>query len=135
MTKKKGKSVSFDAMVKFFMQAYDIPSKKDVDKVMSRIKNLEDIIKKTVAYERSGHGKHQKKIADKTLVSGSASDKVFEIVKKHKNGVSFAKIKEKTDFNDKKLRNIIYRLDKTNKISRLRRGVYIISSKEISIKE
>ena len=135
MTKKKGKSVSFDAMVKFFMQAYDIPSKKDVDKVMSRIKHLEDIIKKTAAYEKSNHGKHRGRIADKTLASGSASDKVFEIVKRYKNGVSFAKIKEKTDFNDKKLRNIIYRLDKTNKISRLKRGVYIISLKDISIKE
>jgi len=135
MTKKKGKSVSFDAMVKFFMQTYDIPSKKDVDKVMSRIKHLEDIIKKTAVYEKSNHGKHRGRIADKALTLGSASDKVFEIVKRYKNGVSFAKIKEKTDFNDKKLRNIIYRLDKTNKISRLKRGVYIISLKDISIKE
>ena len=34
MVRKKGKAISFDAMVKFFMQNYDIPTKKDVDRVV-----------------------------------------------------------------------------------------------------
>ncbi len=34
MARKKGKSISFDAMVKFFMQYYNIPTRKDIDKLM-----------------------------------------------------------------------------------------------------
>ena len=30
MPKKRGKPVSFDAMIKFFMRQYNIPTKKDV---------------------------------------------------------------------------------------------------------
>jgi len=40
MTRKKGKPVSFDAMVKFFMQSYNIPTKKDMNKLMDRLDRL-----------------------------------------------------------------------------------------------
>jgi hypothetical protein len=33
MTKRKGKPVSFDAMVKFFMHNYNIPTKRDIDQL------------------------------------------------------------------------------------------------------
>jgi len=45
MAKKKGKSVSFDAMVKFFMQYYNIPTRKDIDKLMAKMDSLEILIK------------------------------------------------------------------------------------------
>ena len=41
MAKKKSKSVSFDAMVKFFMQHYNIPTKKDIDRLAAKIDRLE----------------------------------------------------------------------------------------------
>ena len=41
----KKKSVSFDAMVKFFMQHYNIPTKKDVDRIMDRLDRLEGLVK------------------------------------------------------------------------------------------
>ena len=44
MPKKKGKMISFDAMVKFFMQNYDIPTKKDVDKLMAKLERLENLV-------------------------------------------------------------------------------------------
>ena len=44
MPTKKGKTISFDAMVKFFMQNYNIPTKKDVDKVMAKLDRLENLI-------------------------------------------------------------------------------------------
>ena len=37
MTRKKGKPISFDAMVKFFMQNYKIPTKTDIDRLEKRI--------------------------------------------------------------------------------------------------
>ena len=45
MSRRKGKTISFDAMVKFFMQNYDIPTKKDVDKLMAKLDRLENLIK------------------------------------------------------------------------------------------
>jgi len=48
MAKKKGKSVSFDAMVKFFLQYYNIPTRNDIIKLMDKIDRLE--IQKTSQY-------------------------------------------------------------------------------------
>ena len=45
MSKRKGKTVSFDAMVKFFMQNYNIPTKNDVDKLMAKLDHLETLIR------------------------------------------------------------------------------------------
>jgi hypothetical protein len=45
MPRRKGKAVSFDAMVKFFMQNYNIPTKKDVDKLMAKLDRLENLMK------------------------------------------------------------------------------------------
>jgi hypothetical protein len=57
----------------------------------------------------------------------TSSDKALEVIKRFRNGVGFADIQERTGFGDKKLRNIIYRLHKMNKIVRKSRGVYIAS--------
>ena len=52
MQKRKGKAVSFDAMVKFFMQNYNIPTKKDVDRLMAKLDRLENLLKATVTSGR-----------------------------------------------------------------------------------
>ena len=44
MAMKKRKQVSFDAMVKFFMQYYNIPTKKDIEKLMNKMDRLEKLI-------------------------------------------------------------------------------------------
>ena len=45
MAKRRGKAISFDAMVKFFMQHYDIPTKKDFEKLAAKMDRLEKLIK------------------------------------------------------------------------------------------
>jgi len=130
MPKKKGKSVSFDAMVKFFMQHYELPSKKDIDKVIARMERLEHLI-----LANSGGSSNKKtsaKVTAKEKTPGSkspltASDTVLGIIKNAKEGMDFAKIQEKTGFDDKKLRNIIFRLNKTGRIQRKERGIYVVS--------
>ena len=57
--------------------------------------------------------------------SAPASDKVFEIIKRFKSGVGFADIQSRTGFDEKKLRNIIFRLNKFGRIERKSRGIYI----------
>jgi len=54
MTRRKGKSVSFDAMVKFFMQYYNIPTKKDIEKLIERMDRLEKVITESEFYGKGG---------------------------------------------------------------------------------
>ncbi len=129
MAKKRGKSVSFDAMVKFFMMQYDIPTKNDVNNLMARLDRLENLIKTTT--ESGKTGRTTTKTAKGKTSAGkapvTASDMVLKIIKNFKNGVDFPTILTKTGFGEKKLRNIIFRLDQINKIKRKSRGIYIAS--------
>ncbi len=119
MAGKRQKQVTFNTLVRKFMRDYNIPTKKDVDRLIARIDRLEQMLVeniRTVSPEkRSGGGK-----------PGEASDRVLEIVRESPDGVGFAEIHRKTGFDEKKLRNILYRLDKKGRIRRVRRGVYMV---------
>jgi hypothetical protein len=122
MAKKKGKSVSFDAMVKFFMHSYNIPTKKDIERLNQRLDRIERLIVNTgLSKNRRSHSANESG-KQPTL---TASDHVLEIVHRYKNGVGFAEIKLQTGYGEKKLRNLIYRLNKMGKIKRKSRGIYI----------
>ena len=130
MAKKRGKSVSFDAMIKFFMQYYNIPTRKDIDKLMAKMDRLEILIKSSGVSGKGGRTSDIKTARNKTSTGRSAmtsSDTALEVIKRFRNGVSFAEIQARTGFGDKKLRNIIFRLHKLGKIVRKDRGVYIAS--------
>ena len=129
MTRRKGKSVSFDAMVKFFMQYYNIPTRKDIDKLMAKMDRLEKLIKPTTAGKsRQVSGPKAAKggaIAGKPAVT--SADIALGVIKRFRKGVGFAEIQARTGFGEKKLRNIIFRLHKTGKIVRKSRGIYLAS--------
>ena len=127
MARKRGKSVSFDAMVKFFMHNYNIPTKTDIDRLNDRLDQIERLIIDVAASRTRGGSSPAsgKKRSGKTRYTVTAADKVLTVVKTFKGGASFADIKRRTGFEDKKLRNIIFRLNKTGKIKRKSRGVYI----------
>jgi hypothetical protein len=122
MPKKKGKTISFDAMVKFFMQNYDIPTKKDVDKLMARLDQLEKLIKQSELGVNNVRASYSRR---RTALS--AVDIVLDTIKHSRQGLGFAEIQAKTGFDEKKIRNIIFRLNKIGKIKRKRRGIYIAS--------
>jgi len=128
MAKKKGKSVSFDAMIKFFMQYYNIPTRKDIDKLMAKMDRLEMLIKSS-AMTGSGSSISGVKTSKSKATTGrtamTSTDRALEVIKRFINGVEFADIQARTNFGDKKLRNIIYRLHKMGKIVRKSRGLYI----------
>jgi len=130
MSKKKGKSVSFDAMVKFFMQYYNIPTKKDFERLMERMDRLENVMKQSVWHgrgRRTAGVKPSPATASENSPNETFSDTALEVIKRSKEGVGFAEIRTQTGFGEKKLRNIIYRLHKMGKIIRKRRGFYIAS--------
>lgn len=122
MTRKKGKSVSFDAMVKFFIQNYNIPTKKDFDKLEARLDRIEKLLRLESSRSRSNAARL--KTTDKGGAI-TALDTVFDVIKRSRNGSSFNDIQMKTGFDDKKIRNIIFRLNKMGKIKRKSRGIYI----------
>jgi hypothetical protein len=128
MAKKKGKSVSFDAMVKFFLQYYNIPSRNDIIKLMDKIDRLEMLIKSSMMNSRGSAISGTQASGTKTSAGRTATtstDRVLEVIKRFKKGVGFADIQARTGFENKKLRNIIYRLHKMGKIVRKSRGLYI----------
>ena len=120
MPRKKGKTISFDAMVKFFMQNYDIPTKKDVDKLMAKLDRLENLIQQSALGANKARAPYSRR---KTALT--AVDIVLDTIKHSRQGLGFAEIQAQTGFDEKKIRNIIFRLNKTGKINRKRRGIYI----------
>ena len=115
MAKRRGKPISFDAMVKFFMQAYEIPTKKDVDRLMAKLDRLETLITVSASHQmKAGLRQHPM----------TALDAVLDTIKRSKQGAGFGEIQAKTGFGEKKIRNIIFRLNKTGKIKRKSRGIY-----------
>ena len=124
----KGKSVSFDAMVKFFMHTYNIPTKKDVDKLMNKLEQIEKLLKSTGGTATRGRQVSIKNNRSKKVKGRSGStavNQVFEVIKGFKQGAGLPDIKEKTGFDEKKVRNIIFRLNKNGVIKRQSRGVYV----------
>jgi hypothetical protein len=120
MPKRKGKAPSFDAMVKFFMRQYNIPTKKDVDRLMVKLDRLENLIKRSAM--RSDHADVR---IGRYKTAMTAIDIVLDAIKRSKQGIDFAAIQANTGFDEKKIRNIIFRLNKTGKIKRKSRGIYI----------
>jgi hypothetical protein len=124
----KGKSVSFDAMVKFFMHTYNIPTKKDVDKLMNKLEQIEKLLKskgRTATRGRQVSIKNNQGKKVKGRSGSTAVNQVFEVIKGFKQGAGLPDIKEKTGFDEKKVRNIIFRLNKNGVIKRQSRGVYV----------
>ena len=123
MMRKKGKSVSFDAMVKFFIQNYNIPTKKDLERLQSRLDRIEHLLKTEASKSPAAAG--PKGVEKKAPLT--ALDTVYDIIKRSRNGSTFKDIQIKTGYDDKKIRNVIFRLHKMGRIERKRRGLYIPS--------
>jgi predicted transcriptional regulator len=123
----KGKNVSFDTMVKFFMHTYNIPTKKDVDKLMNKLDQIEKLLKSMSEPAKRGRQPSIRNHRGKKVKGRSGStavNQVFEVIKGFKQGAGLPDIKEKTGFDEKKVRNIIFRLNKNGVIKRKSRGVY-----------
>lgn len=128
MAKRRGKAISFDAMVKFFMQHYDIPTKKDFEKLTAKMDHLERLIKAAKTSSRRPRVSGGRAAGRRTARSKSgatAYDRVLEVIKGFKQGAGFTEIQDGTGFDEKKIRNIIFRLNRIGKIRRKSRGLYI----------
>ena len=67
----------------------------------------------------------KKAVARKKTTQVTATDKILRIIKRSKKGVDVPTLKKKTGFDDKKVRNIVFRASKEGKIKKSGRGIYV----------
>ena len=130
--KKRRKDPSFDVMVRFFLQHYGIATKQDIERILARLDRLEAAMQ---AGKRSGRitgktsgGKAaaKGKRAAKGRARMTATEKVLSILRRSPQGLDVRGLKAKSGFEDKKIRNIIFRLSQQATIKRVGRGIYAI---------
>ncbi|MHC4244993.1 MAG: hypothetical protein ACYSU4_21495 [Planctomycetota bacterium] len=67
----------------------------------------------------------KKVAAKKKSVKLTATEQVMRIIRRSKKGVNVSTLKSRTGFDDKKVRNIIFRTTKEGKIKKIGRGIYV----------
>jgi hypothetical protein len=67
----------------------------------------------------------KKAAASKKATQVTATDQILRIIKRFKKGVDVPTLKDKTGFDDKKVRNIVFRASKEGKIKKSGRGIYV----------
>ena len=127
---KRGKSPSLDLIMRFVLQRYNIPTKQDIDKLIKKMERLEVALKANkVAGARAKKagavkGAAKKKQARRGRAKMTATEKILSVIEKSARGADISALKAKTGFEDKKIRNIVFRLTKQGTIKRAGRGVY-----------
>ncbi len=78
-------------------------------------------VKKTAAKKAPA----KKTPATKKTGQVTATDQVLKIINRSKKGVDVPTLKKKTGFDDKKVRNIVFRAAKEGRIKKSGRGIYV----------
>ncbi len=116
MVEKPEQGTNWESFIKMVLSRLDIPTKEDIVNLNYRLDRLEQLLYQ----KKSGKPRPAKSAGSRK----SASSVVLEVIDSQKKGANFKTIQAATGFNEKKLRNIIFRLDKLKKIKRVRRGLY-----------
>ena len=98
------------------LKAYGKPEKTKTAK-KTRRKAVKAKARRTVAVKKTA----PRKKAAKT----TATEQILKIIKRSRKGVDVPTLKKKTGFEDKKVRNIIFRASKEGKIKKTNRGIYV----------
>ena len=95
-----------------------------IDKV-DKLYAAEEYTRKVVVRIASKKKAPAKKPAARKTTPTSSTDMVIKVIKRHKKGVGISKLKDKTGFDDKKVRGIVYRASKQGKIKLVGKGIYV----------
>jgi len=106
------------------MKAVAKDLKRLTQKTDKMIKRLEKLEKKPQVAKKP-KAKVVKKVVVKKPAKLSASGNVLATIKRSRKGVDAAALKKKTGFEDKKIRDITYRLRKQGKIKTVGKGLYV----------
>ena len=109
--------------------------KKDLRDIQKDIKALERKMEKllkafgkgpkTKAKRSARKATVRKAAARKKSVQATATEQVLQIIKRSRKGVDVPTLRAKTGFDDKKVRNIVFRASKEGKIKKSGRGIYV----------
>lgn len=114
---EKEAAANWEGLIKLFLNRLEIPSKEDIQFLHQRLDKLEQLIYQKTSVPRGIRAQPAEK-------RKTASSVVMDVIDSYPKGTNFKTIKAATGFDDKKLRNIIFRLDKIKVIKRVRRGIY-----------
>jgi nucleoside 2-deoxyribosyltransferase len=103
---------------------------KEVTKLVKQIENLTATLgkaekPKAKPVKTTTRGKAVAKKAPVKAAKITDTDQVLAIVNRSKKGVDTATVMKKTGFNQKKVRNILFRTYKQGKITRVEKGIYV----------
>jgi hypothetical protein len=113
------------------LSSLKVPTKAEFERLTQRVEALEKALKvgkgakKAARPQRPGKkAAAKKKQAARAKAQVTSSDKVLQAIRRYRTGVDVATLKTQTGIEDKKLRDVIFRLSKQGKIKRTGRGVY-----------
>ena len=78
-------------------------------------------VSKKTARRKSKPGK---KASARKKTEKTATDTVLRIMKRYKKGVGVPELKKKTEFDDRKIRNVLHHMTEQGKIRNVGRGIY-----------
>ena len=81
--------------------------------------------KKALAKKAPAKKAPAKKAPARKAAPPTATDEILKIIRRSKKGVDAPTLIKKTGFNQKKVRNILFRTYKQGKIKRMEKGIYI----------
>ena len=87
-------------------------------------KTVKKAKRKTVKAKAKRAAAVKKAAPRKKAAKDTATDQILKIIKRSRKGVDVPTLKTKTGFEDKKVRNIIFRASKEGKIKKVGRGIY-----------
>ncbi len=102
------------------------PNKVSKPKTAKKAAAKKTTTRKTAAPKAPAKKKAVKKApAKKKTAQVTATDQILKIIKRSKKGVDVPTLKTKTGFDDKKVRNIVFRAAKEGRIKKSGRGIYV----------
>jgi len=100
-------------------------------KAVDRIEKAQTTKAKKAPPKKAIKSKAVKKVAvkktpaKKKAAKVTATDTVINIIKRSKKGVDVPTVMKKTGFDEKKVRNIVFRVNKQGRIKRVTKGIYV----------
>jgi hypothetical protein len=117
MVEKFEDGINWEGFIQMLLSKLDIPTKEDMDFLHARLDKMEQLLyQKQPTVKKEGQKSRTRR--------KSASSIVLDVIANHPKGTDFNTVKAATGFDDKKIRNIIFRLDKIKRIKRVNRGIY-----------
>jgi len=96
-------------------------AKAESKKQSAPVKTAKPVSKKAASVKKAKPEIGQKKTGQPT----TAIETVLNIINRSKNGANTAAIKAETGYDQKKISNIIYKLNKQGQIKAIQKGVYV----------